>query len=285
MRRPGPRVPAHRRLIISAMGKEGGGKTNLYTTAPKPLLALSCDPNTESVLCSAFDVDSVADLDPEVCRYVHIPYPLVGFETDEEDVKREAREAWEVLTHEVSDVLNGRAAVAPVSVALDSGTEINTLNILAEFGRNDKIPPAVRRNRMGAVNDLFKGIFRALEHAGVHVIVTHRVKSHWETMTTRTSQGEVEKDVEVPGVFDRIGFREMGNMCNVEVLMRFDPTRSEDRVSERFGMEILRATPRPALVGQTWWGREKVEGQRLHVASFQYLALQLFPNTSLEDWQ
>lgn len=276
-----------RRIVLSIMGKEGHGKTDFYFTGPRPILALSVDPNTEDVACKIFGVDRAEDLDPEVCRLVHIPFPLVGFEAREDDIMEEAKESWYRLTDEISDVLHQRGKVQPRTVALDTGTELHTLNILKEFGRTDKLSPITRRNRMGAVNNDFKGIFRALEHAQVHVCVTHRVREHWETVEVRGRGGSEEKDQVVPGVFDRIGFKEIGNICNTEVLVKFDPDR-EGELVDRFGMEILRSMQRPGVVGDRYWGMEPVgEGrhkEEIRAASFPFLGTLLYPSTTLKDW-
>jgi hypothetical protein len=275
-----PRDWRGHRMVLSIMGPEGHGKSNLYTTALQPLLVLSVDPNAEHVVCKAFDVKEADELDPEVCRFVHIPFPAVGFD-EEADVEAEAKESWARLIDEVSDVRRGRCKVDPATVCLDTGSELHTLAQLAEFGRTDKISPEMRRRRMGTVNNDFKGLFRALEMAGTHVCVTHRVKDKWEKVQDRNGE---EKDERVPGVYERIGFREIGNICNAEVLARFDPARS-DRVSRRFGIQVLRSMARPAIVGEAFWGYEEVEGERVHTASIPFLGTLMYPKTTLDDWR
>lgn len=271
---------SRRRIVVSVKGVGGHGKTDFYTTMPKPILALSTDPNTRDVIEKIFKCD-LADLDPKILRLVNIPYPMVGFETDERDVMDEAQEGWKVVVDEIRDVMKGDANPQPKSVAIDTGTELDTLNILSEFGRTDKISPAVRRIKMGNVNNQFKGLFRALERAGVHVAVTHRVRDRWETVTdeTRGKHYGEEKDQRVPDKFDRIGFKQIENIVNTEIIVKFDPTR-EGKLSSRFGMEVERCMIRPALVGRSYWGKD--DGVRC--ASFPYLATLMYPQTTLEDW-
>lgn len=271
-----------RRVVGSVMGKEGAGKTDFACTAPQPLLYLACDPNAEDVVCKIFDVETPDDLDPEVCRLVHIPYPLVGFETSEDDIMDEANDSWNLLCDEISDVLAGKGN-DPNTVILDSGTELNSLNILKEFGRTDKISPKMRQSRMGKVNNDFKGIFRALERAQTHVLVTHRCKPRWVDVEVRTAGGIKVESQEVPDTFDRIGFKEMGNIANLELLAMFDPEKGKLR--ERFGVRIVRSMARPGIVGNEWWGREDVDGEIVRAASFAFVATQLYPGTTLKDWQ
>lgn len=272
-----------RRMVLSVIGPEGGGKTDFALTAPKPLLFLACDPNAEDVVCSVFDVESADDLDPAICRFVHIPYPLVGFESDEDDIMDEATDSWNLLCDEIADVLHGRSN-DPTTVILDSGTELSNLNTLKDFGRTDKIAPAQRRQRMGKTNNDFKGIFRALEKAQTHVVVTHRCKPRWIDVEVRTSSGMKTESQVVPGVFDRIGFKEMGNLCNTEVLVQFDPER-EGKLSAKYGIEVIRSMARPALVKTAWWGREELDGKMVRAASFPFLATQLYPGTTRADWE
>lgn len=270
-----------RRIVVSVKGVGGHGKTDFYTTMPKPILALSTDPNTRDVIEKIFKCD-IDDLDPKILRLVNIPYPMVGFETDEEDVMHEAQDGWDVLVNEIRDVMRGDANPRPASVALDTGTELDTLNILAQFGRTDKISPKTRLIKMGNVNNQMKGIYRALERAGVHVAVTHRVRERWETVTNeaRGSHYGEEKDQRVPDKFDRIGFKQIENIVNTEIIVKFDPAR-EGKLSARFGMEIERCMIRPALVGKAYWGKD--DGVRC--ASFPYLATLMYPNTELSDWE
>lgn len=268
-----------RRLVVSIMAPEGHGKTHMLLTMPMPMILCGMDPNTEAVIEQMFGVDDVDDLDPAELKYVRVPYPLVGFEPNEDDIMKEATESWYQIKDEVSAVKNGKAKIKPASFLFDSGTLLDRMNILREFGRTDRISPIVRRNKMGALNNDFKGLFDALEFAGVHVGITHRVREVWETVTVRTNKGPIEKDQVVPGEYRALQFKEMGYLANVEVLMMFDPKR-EGKLSERFGMRVTRSRQRPGVIGEEYWG--KVEGQS--VCSVPYLGTLLYPGTTPEDW-
>lgn len=266
------------------MGKGGAGKTDWITTMKPPVLLLSTDPNTEDVIEKIYGVPS-RDIDPRELRLVHVPYPAVGFETDEADVTNEALDAWDVIVDALRPIKEGNADPMPASVGIDTGSELNTLCILKEFGRTDKIAPGQRKMRMGNVNTDFKGIFRMLERAGVHVCIAHRCKQRWEEIEIQhgRKKGEVEEKP-IPGVYDRVGFREMENIVNVEVLALFDETR-EGKLSNRFGMKITKCNLRPSLVGEEYWGKEEVDGQMVRVASFPFLATLIYPKTKLSDWE
>lgn len=277
-RQKGRRGP---RTVLSIMGPEGHGKTNLALTAPKPLIIASVDPNTEDVVCKVFGITDVADLDPEIGVFYPIAFPAVGFEEDEEAIKEQAAEGIEQLTKAVRSVDESTG-----TFIMDTGTEVNELNILERFGRTDKISPQQRVFFMGTVNARYKGFFRQLKRMDVHTIVTHRAREVYETVIVKhgRDKGE-EKDVKVPGKYERIGFKQMGNIINTEVLVKFDPKR-EGKLSAKYGMEITRCMIRPSLIGKSYWGRKTQEdGTVLHSASFPFLMMQLYPGTTVEDWQ
>lgn len=272
-------VPKYR-IVASIMGKQGGGKTDWLTTMPTPIVLCSVDPNTKAVVDKAFGDDP----DPADIRLVELPYPLLGFETDDEEVSNIANDSWELLTKEVSDILHQRAGkLQPRSFGMDSGTELYQMNIMREFGSKTKISPKERQIRMGDLNLDFKGLFRALERAGVHVGVTHRVKDVYEDVEVRTPNGVKIESRRIPDKYDRVGHKEMGNICSSEVLAMFDPDR-EGKLGEKFGMRILRSRDRPALTYAEYWGKMKELGG-VRASSFSHLAMLTYPGTTLKEWE
>jgi hypothetical protein len=53
----------------------------------------------------------------------------------------------------------------------------------------------------------------------------------------------------------------------------------------KFGMKVVRCGHRPILVGQEFWGRERIGDEMVVRGSFPWLASQIWPTTKLEDWQ
>lgn len=268
------------RAVLSVIGPEGHGKTALMLTAPQPMVIASVDPNTQDVIEKTFG-KPVDEISTDILTFHEIPFPAVGFEEDEDAIKEQAAEGIEKLI----DVVRSISGSSTRSVLLDTGTELNELNILEAFGRTDKISPMQRQIYMGKVNARFKGIFRQLKRENVHVLVSHRSKEVWETVTVKhgRNKGE-EKDVKVPGKYERIGFKQMGNIVNTEVLVKFDPTR-EGKLAAKFGMEITRCMIRPGLIGKEYWGRVKIDDEMVRRASFPFLMMQLYPGTTLENWR
>lgn len=263
---------------------EGGGKTQFGTTATKPIDFISVDPNTRAVLEKIFKVDDISEIDPAILRYHPIRMPAIAF-SDKDDVQTEAEAAWEAYIDLLRPIVAGTSDVR--SVVLDTATELDVLNVLAEFGKTDQISPEARRNRMGPVNRRWSGAIRAVSDAGVNVLLLHRLKRKWESKEQRGSGGtsEVRSEMTGPWDYDRIGHKETGFDNSVEVFLRHDPTRST-KVSGQYGLRIMRSTLRPALIGTELWGRERQEdGSRISRVTFPYLASQIYPHLDIGEWK
>lgn len=270
-------------FVLSAIAAEGGGKTRFALSMPKPLVIASVDPNTRAVVEKAIDEGFVQESDVTV-HYLRMPATAFN---DKDDVAEKAAEEWETFINALRPLVDdNRDGVK--SVALDTATEFDNLNILAEFGKSDQITPESRRNRMGPVNSRWKSMVRALGDASLNVALLHRGKAKWETRTERGTGGtkEVRSEMTGPWDFERLGFKDTGFITSAEVQLKFDPDREgATKLADRFGIRIARSTIRPAIIGSEWWGRQKLEdGSRIHAASFPWLAIQLYPNTTLEDW-
>lgn len=269
--------------VLSVCAQEGGGKTQFGLSAPPPISYHTVDPNTRAVVEKHFGC-AIRKIPSDILVYHDLKMPTIAF-MDQDDVKTDAEEKWEKFIDSLRPIVNGETDIR--SVVLDTATEFDQLNILAEFGKTDQIAPDSRRNRMGPVNKRWSGMIRALADAGVNVLLLHRMERKWETRETRGSGGREEKRVpmEGPWDFERKGHKDTGFENSVEVFLRHDPTRSS-KLAGQFGMFISRCTLRPSLIGSEYWGREKqADGQRVVRASFPYLSTLVYPNTSLDDWR
>ncbi len=284
-RSPSRAALTRRSFVCSVCGLEGAGKTNFATSAPGKITYCSVDPNTAAVLEKIYGVDSVADLDPDVIAYHPIRMPAIAF-NDQDDVQKISEAAWESFIDVLRPIVNGDDTDTRTVVA-DTATELDTLNILAEFGKTDQITPESRRNRMGPVNRRWSGWIRAVNDAGVNVILLHRMKRKWETVERRGQGGstEVRQEMSGPWDFERMGHKDTGFDNSVEIILRHDPDRHEKLV-QQYGARIMRCTLRPALIGTELWGRQKLEDDtRIGRATFPYLASLIYPNTTLDSWR
>lgn len=269
-------------ICIGASAFEGGGKTWFGLSMPTPQAWLNVDPNTDAILDKAIE-DGIIDADDLIRHPVRMPATAFS---DADDVKEEADTAWGELIDTLRPYVTGDGDPQPASVIYDTATEIDNLNILAEFGKTDQIPPDQRRNRMGPVNRRYKGIVEALVRAGVNVALLHRAGDLYKSVIVRTRSGPEDRREKVEGPFamERRGFKETGFITSTEIFLAHDPEKSEKLVGQ-FGMQIVRCSLRPGLKGVEYWGREKQpDGSRIRRASFAFLMAQVHPKTTIADW-
>lgn len=269
-------------VAISAVAREGGGKTSFGLSMPKPIAYISVDPNTEAVIEAAI---KAGDVDSDDLIQHYITMPPIAF-SDQDDVQGEASESWEAMIDVLRPFVKGEGDPQPASVVFDTATEIDTLNVLAEFGKTDQISPESRRNRMGPVNSRYKGMIRALTDKGIHVCLLHRAGDLYKNVNVRTRQGQEERREKVDGTWaiERKGFKETGFITSVEVFLAYEPDKGEKLV-QQFGVQVVRALMRPGLKGKEFWGREKLDdGSRIRRASFPFIMSRIH-NSSIDDWR
>jgi hypothetical protein len=267
------RKPRGPRTTLSACAHEGGGKTTFSLTAPAPRAIFHIDPNTEEIL----EKEGLTD-DPDTKIYP-IRYPAVAF-GDKDEIKDKAADIWQDdFIDPLVELLNNPGDLR--SLIIDTATDIRDLQLLKWFGKTAQI---IKELYTGP-NMEMKGLLGSFKHSHLNVILLHRLKDVYETRTVRTKNGPEEKSEKVEGQFQRDGFNKTGFYVNAEVFLFHDPKRHE-KLAAQFGMEITRCTARPALIGSSYWGREKQDdGTRIAKASFPFLMTQVYPTTSLDDWR
>lgn len=272
-------------VVLSEVAFEGAGKTNFWLSAPKPIAAISTDTNTETTVRAVLKLDDDDDFDPDILRYKQVSMPAMAF-NDRDDNKEEATEKWEEIRDFLRPMVEDKSE-RPRTLVFDTAVDVFDLRMLAVLGKLDQIPPEVRRNLMGQVNTSYKGIVQAFKDRGVNVILVHRAKEKWIDKEQRTQRGIEEVRSRLTGPFDmeREGFKGTGFITGVEINLAFDPTR-DGKLSAKYGMQVTRCNQRPGLIGKEFWGRQKLEdGSRVHACSFPFLMSQVFPRTTIDDWQ
>lgn len=272
-------------FVLSAVAREGHGKTHFAFSAPKPICYVTVDPNTEAVRDKLKDEGK---LDPATVQLHTLETPAVAF-SPRDDVKDTASVAWDAYIEILRPLVEHKGTPRAATVVLDTATELHELNVQAEFGRTDQISPNERQNKMGVVNTRWKGVIRALQNVGLNVILLHRGKDRWEEHEEITTRGRQMVSSRIMGAWelDRVGFKYTGNIVSAEVLLAFDRNREREdgkvaKLADKYGLMIDRTTLRPALIGQEYWGRDPV--LKVHRASFAHLAVQLYPQTVVGDW-
>lgn len=268
-----------RSYSLSVIGMGGAGKTRfLLKTAPRPLYVIAMDPNTKAV------ADDLGLGKKQGVIIKHIAPPTFAFD-ERDDVMAEATDKWEEFRQLLRPIVKGEQSAR--TVGFDTAGELYHLGILATFGKGDQIPPQARTAMMGPINSRWKGIVNALEQVGVNVILLHRGSEKWEDKIVETQRGAEETRHKMTGVFDveraSGSFGGTSFIVSTEIVLAFNENR-EGKLSDKFGMKIVRSQQRPGLIGTKYWGATSIDGQRIHKASYGYLSTLLYPGTTLGDW-
>lgn len=265
---------------LSAVAFGGGGKTEFLLTLPRPIYIIAMDPNTRAIIRRA---KREGRADGITVKYV-VP-PALAFD-ERDDVQVEAQEKWDEIRDHLRPIIKDEIECA--SVGFDTACRIYNLGVLATFGKDTQIPPEVRKNMMGVVNSRWQGIVSALEHRGKNVCLLHRAREKWVDTVIETQHGSQEGRKQLTGPFDMerdtAAFKGTDFMVSTEIYLGFDPNRKTKTLSGKYGMKVVRSLQRPGLIGQTFWGRETIDGKKVRKASWPYLSTLLYPGTKVSDF-
>lgn len=256
-------------LVASICAQEGGGKTEFGAGCPDPNSYHSVDPNTEEVLEKWQDQKKIF-----LTNY-DLPSAAFG---DKADIQADAEAVLTEFLDKLKPIIRKEARRMPKTVVIDTATEFFELALLADHGRAVQILPEMRTK----TNYKWKSVINGLKRSGCNVILLHRLRDKYENKTIRTRDGAKEERVKIEGEYEREGFSKTGFLVNVEAFLFHDPTREK---GEHYGIEIVRCTQRPVLIGKQYWGSVEVEGEEIRAASFEFLATKVYKNTTLGDWR
>lgn len=207
-----------------------------------------------------------------------VPYPATIF-GHKDEIADDASRAWE------DEFLTPLKAVLEdddvKSIGFDTGTELFELKMMADHGKTIQILPELRTK----TNYQYKGLLQALKRSKKNIILLHRLRDVWRTTEKENSKGEIEETRDkVQGMYEREGFNKTGFHVNAEVYLMHSASRGGS-TSNQFGMRVGKSLQRPSLVTDDptekafwnlehedwWWGREKVNGEKIRRASIPYL--------------
>lgn len=247
------------KLFIGVFGRAGTGKTRLMATAPGlgviPLQRKT-RPTIEQVQRELYPERKIywpknAD---EFYKYKN-PMEMSMMTFDEGKtfhrnlVNKVKYGAWSLLEHD--DIQ---------TIGIDDGTTLMNLFLFAHYGKASRLhaDPSTAMKLYGPPKDEFKEFLVSLQ--AKHLIMTFQ---GGESYVKNIAQG-----YDGPK-----GFKEIGFECNALVETRHTQ-------HDGFWLDVRMCQDRAALMGD--------EGQRLlmgDLVEFKYLAAQLRPETSPEDWE
>jgi hypothetical protein len=235
-----------RRIICSVEGQEKEGKTHWAFTAPAPIAYINIDTGGEGV------VEKFKAAGKEILEMkIDSPDDSGG----ENVVRTRSVPVWNQIAH------GWRSGLAHARTTIvDTGTEAWEILRLARFGKVTQIMP----HHYGPVNAEFRRLIRESYDSDSNLILIHKQKKQY--VNDKWS-----------GKYERSGFNDIG--FGVQVLMY------SYREAEGFHTQVLDCRQNASL---KWRDYEEVPGVELApmtgLNSFAALALDIFPDTSIEDW-
>ena len=242
-----------RRMILSIEGDYGTGKTDLALTAPGPIAFFKMDLNSEFTIARFAKNKKIYKTEYAIPR------------VDDPKAQDLAESAWRVFNNDYS-----KAIQSPLirTVVWDTATELWELVRLASFGRLTNIMP----HHYVAVNNAFRALIKAAFDSDTNLVMVHRLKDEWMNYTAADGKEKGKRT----GKKERAGFGDVGFACQVMVQTTFDP----DNAESPFQMKVLKCTQNPLIT-------HRIYGQAgdMRMNSFSVLATDVFPGTSLDDWE
>lgn len=243
------------RLVCAIDGLEKGGKTNFALTMPGPIAYQSFDIGLEGV------IEKFESLKP-------IFLAEYGIKVDKgdspEEVSKKVAPEWTRFVKDYKDVMIPGMKKTPgtqgyvCSGVWDTGSEIWEVLRLARLGKLTQVMP----HHYTQLNTEFQSLVREVFDTPGNMCILHKLKPEWKD---NPATGKGNKT----GAYERAGYGGMG------FLVQVNATAWRDPITGVFHLTVKDCRQNPACAGLD------LEGD---MATFPWLAVNVFPQTSLEDW-
>ena len=249
------------RMIISAEGQEGTGKSHLACTAPGPLGYIDFDIGSEGVI-EKFK-KGLEGLDRKDIYISTHRIPMISKaakHADAETKKKLTQSAAKVAEPIWEKVVNDycKALERFRTVIVDTGTEMHELIRLARLGKLTEVLP----EHYGPVNAEFRDLVRLAYEGDANVIFLHKMKEEW-------LKGKGEKRANFTGNYIRAGFNGMAYLMQINLKTLWTK-------EDGFTIEVTKCRQQADLRG------EILEDP---FNTIPMIAQMVFPGTSAEDWE
>jgi len=254
--------PPKRRLVVAVDGLEKEGKTNFALTAPGPMTYQNFDIGAEGVI-EKFQTSKII---------YRADYGIVITKDDNQaTIMEKIGPAWETFVKDYKIALNQAKGVTkgPVvrSLVWDTGSEGWEVLRLARFGKLTQVMP----HNYTALNSEYRNLLREVFDTPANMIILHKLKKEWlnDPLTGKGNK---------TGNYERAGYADTGFLVQVNVLCWRDKGVKPNPLdpSAGFHVTVQNCRQNPGIVGLD------LEGG---MATFPWLAVNVYPETSLEDWQ
>jgi len=235
------------RIICSVEGLEKEGKTHWALTAPGPIAYINIDTGGEGVI-EKFKADGK--------QILEWPVEAPDDSGSATDVSKRSAPIWDKL------VKGWRAGLAYARTTIvDTGTEAWEILRLARFGKVSQVKP----HHYGPVNAEFRRLIRESYDSDSNLILIHKQKPKYVN-DKRTDQ------------YERSGFGDIGFAVQVAVY-------SYQEGDGKFHTQVLNCRQNAGLKWRDYEDDSDVEfASMVGLNSFPALAMDIFPDTTIEDW-
>lgn len=241
--------PPKHRLIIALDGMEKAGKTNFSLTAPGPIAYQNLDIGTEGVM-EKFQTQKVihrADYQAKVNK-----------SDNQDQVVAKVAPVLEKFLTDYSDVMLPAMVKGTVRTGvIDTGSDLWKMFRQGRLGKLTQVMP----HHYVSVNAEFGAMVKAVYNTPGNLILLHQLKAEWKD----NAAGKGNKT----GVYERDGFAGMAYLVQVNA------TAWRDQVTGEFHITVRDCRQNPECAGLDLVG---------DMATFQWLGVNVYPQTVLEDW-
>lgn len=241
-----------RRLIVAVDGREKEGKTNFALTSPGPIAFQNFDIGLEGV---------IEKFQSEKQIYVPESYGFtVNKEDDEKTIMAKTKPVWERFVTEYRVMLESARKGGVRTGVIDTGSEAWEVLRLARFGKLTQIMP----HHYTTLNTEYRNLIREAYDTSINLVILHRLKAEWQDNPLTGKGGKT-------GRWERAGYADTGFLVQVNVRMFKRVVNGQTE----FVLQVVNCRQNP-----------KIDGLELinEMASFPWLAVNVYPDSSLEDW-
>lgn len=256
---PPPVKRRFRRIMIGIEGRGNTGKTELALSAPGPGLAIAMDRNHEGVM----DNPRPPTTRNKDFLWVPVEAPLPGQLATAKDYLPH----WQAFYGQYRKALDNADAR---TVILDGDSDSFELQIMAEFGRTDKIMPRSR----GPINAARRAMYARAYDSGKFFIATNKLKRKYEQQYDANGQPVKDNTGENLREWDGVSYERQG-FGDYEYLWALQLRTMYDHEAKSFGLQILMCKADRQLEGEELWGKE---------CNLPTLLESVYPNVPLSEW-
>lgn len=244
-----------RRLVVAVDGLDKGGKTNFLLTAPGPIAYQNFDDGEEGVIEKFQTQKTIWRAD----------YPIiVKKDQDPAAIMKAVEPIYDRFVTDYQLGLNAIQQGALRTIGVDTASEWWEVLRLARFGKLTQVMP----HHYTALNTEYRNLIRGIYQTSGNLVLLHKLKAEWKD---NPATGKGSKT----GGYERAGFSDTGFLVQVNVLAWRDQV-ADEKGKRHFHITVQNCRQNPNIAGL-----DLVD----EMATFPWLGVHVFPDSSLEDWQ